>query len=538
MTKRRQRHPPTARSADRTAERSAKRTAARTAARPAAGSDGPLERLSARLAPWLPWLLAGVAVAVFLPVVRFQFLHWDDHSLVWRNPHYQPATLDGLVQLWRSDYLGFYIPATYTVWWLQALVLGMDGNRFHAVNLLVHTANVVLVYAIARRLLEARRAPAAALLAACGALLFAVHPLRVETVAWVTAMKDLLSTFFALLAVFVYFRPAGPRLGPARHVPPGTLWYVLALLAKPALVTLPLVVMVLDVALRGTAWRAAVRGAWLWLLMAVPFALLTRYAQPTSMIVSIPPLWFRPFIAADALHFYLVKLVAPLDLAPVYARTPAWLQESGAWRWTWMTPAALAAAAGWLAWRRRQLVPLGLLAAFVLALAPVLGIIPYLGYNLSVVADHYLYFPSLLVSLAVSLALAEARPRARTAGLALVPAAAAVLAALTMAYLPTWRDDATLLPHAVERAPRTSLLRMNYGEYLYSAGDYEASLAQFRAAAEILPHPDIYNNIGAALVALRRYEEARTAFEQSLAMNPADEEVQENLANLDRYLGR
>lgn len=482
-------------------------------------------------------LLFVATLILFAPTLRFEFLNWDDHSHVVQNPYVASRSLDGLAHLWRNAYLGFYIPVTYTVWWLQALVFGMDGGRFHAVGLLVHALNVALVYDVIRRILVARKAPAPPVLAAAGALLFAVHPLRVEAVAWVTAMKDLLSTTFALLAIRSYFGGHARRAGLAGHIPRGTVWFLLALLSKPAMVVLGPLVAVLDIGLLRTPWRSALRSSWLWFALAVPFGLITTRIQPVEMLNYVPPLWFRPLIATDALYFYLTKLVAPLNLAPVYGRTPEWLLESGVWRWTWVLPVLMAAGAIWAALRGKY-APLGLLAAFVLALAPVLGLIPSLGYRLSVVADHYVYFPFLFVAAAVSLLIAELPARRQVAGVAVVGVVSVLLAVLTFTYLPTWRDDLVLLPYAVEQSPRTALLRMNYGVALANRGMYEDSLTQFRVAAEILPHKDVYSNIGSALARLQRYDEARTAWERALELDPTDEAAQRNLSELERRFGR
>jgi hypothetical protein len=499
--------------------------------------EEPVDGLSARLSGWLAWLLAAATALVFLPAVRFDFVHWDDHTYVYGNPYLNPPSLQGIAHLWTSGYRGIYAPLTFSVHGLHALLLGFNGPRFHVVSLLVHVANVILVYVVVRQLLAQRKVAAPAWPAACGALLFAVHPLRAEPVGWVTGMKELLSTFFALLAMRSYFGAPADRSGPAGLLPGGTGWFVLAMLAKPTIAVLGPVVAVLDVTVRRTEWRAALRGIWVWVAVAVPFALFAKHLQPDTMLTSTAPLWLRPFVAADAIRFYAVKIVAPLGLTPDYGRTPEWLLDGGAWRDAWIVPALLVAGAGLAAWRR-HFAPLGLLTAFVLALAPLLGIVPFLTQNLSTVADHYLYFPFFMVCLGVGLLVGALPARRQWAGVAVALVAAAFLSLLTVRQLAIWRNDAALFPYAIARNPSSATLRMNYAQALYEKGQYEESLVQLREAARITPHADIYNNLGSVLVELGRFEEARAEFEHALSLNPSDREIAANLARLDALMQR
>lgn len=491
-----------------------------------------LEALSTRLERWLPVLLVIITAVVFLQTPSFAFVHWDDHNYVFDNPFYQPVSLRGIAHFWTAAYHGLYAPVTFTVHGLQALLLGLHGGRFHAVSLLVHAVNVALVYGLVRRLLHLRGATAAPILAAGGALLFAVHPIQVESVAWVTGMKELLSTLFALLALRAYFaRKDAASTTPNRPFLLGTVWFVLALLSKPTTVVLGPVAAVLDVSLLGTTWRRALQRVWPWLAIGAPFALVAKRLQPDALLETTAPLWLRPFVAMDALQFYAVRLLAPHGFTPDHGRTPQWLLESGAWRWSWIVPALILAGAGWAAYRRR-FAPLGLVAAVGLALLPVLGLVPFPMQNWSTVTDHYVYLPFALVGLAVSLLLAETPAARRHLALAAVAVVAVALAAMSMSHMRIWRSDDTLFPYALQRNPDSVILRMNYAESLYIRGRHEETLEQLRAAAGIRPTAGVYSNIGAVLVELRRYEEARAAFQEALALDPEDEDVRHNLAVL------
>jgi protein O-mannosyl-transferase len=506
---------------------------------------------------WVPVLLAGLTVLVFLPAVRFGFLHWDDHHLIFQNPLYTQFSWSGMLVPWRAQILGFYIPVTYTAWAIQHALWGFNANAFHAVNVLLHALNVALVFLVVRAILDARDSrvavpdrrqttsdrpgsvafPLVPVAAACAALLFAVHPVQVEPVAWLSDLKDLLATFFTFLAVHAYFRPSR-RTGRLHRIALyGAGWFLLALLSKPAVAVFGPVVLVLDVALRHTPWRTALRHTAAWLVLAVPFTVITKLAQPDAMFDYVAPLWLRPFVALDTLQFYAVKLVAPVRLAPEYGRTPQWLLESGAWRWSWVVPAIVGALLGWAAWRRR-FVPLVLVAAFVLALGPVLGLVPFFYQRFSTVADHYLYAPFLLVTLGVALALVAVPPRHRRTGVVAVLALCTVCTVLTVRQLRIWQTDDTFFPYAIAHDPRGPLLRMNYGQALQAQGRYEDAIEQYRAGADIRPHPDLYYNIASALFALKRYDEAETALLKAIELNPTSTELQGRLEQLRRVRAR
>ena len=230
-------------------------------------------------AVWLPraimLLLMVVTLAVFWPVHSHEFLLWDDHRNIYENPALHSFTLDHIFSFWRAPYMDLYIPCTYILWGLTAVVsrwvspqpidgVPLDPHLFHSLNLLVHLLNVLVVWRIVRLLLgrtmRAGQSPAPGQTrarvewAACsGALLFAMHPLQVEAVAWVAGLKDVLCGSLSFVAIWQYLRYASgdveaasssnPSRGqgqhPWRHYGLATGMFVLALLAKPTAVVTP-----------------------------------------------------------------------------------------------------------------------------------------------------------------------------------------------------------------------------------------------------------------------------------------------------------
>jgi len=272
------------------------------------------------LASWSPsavaTLLVLVTLAVFWQVQGHAFVLWDDGLHVYDNPYLQAFTFDNVWAFWRELYAELYIPLTYTLWALTAAVArGLSPSPtgdtpfapqfFHILNLLVHLLSVLVVWRIVRLLLD-RTAPRPATsppltrvewAAGGGALLFAVHPLQVEAVAWVTGFKDVFCGFLSCVAVWQYLRYAcgdveatasGTAARGEAQCYRGHYWlatgaFVLALLAKPAAVVVPIVAWVLDVWGWPQTWRRRRPALLAWLGLAVLWGLFTSLkVQPTA----------------------------------------------------------------------------------------------------------------------------------------------------------------------------------------------------------------------------------------------------------------
>jgi len=279
-------------------------------------------------------ILAVLVLAVYWPVCTFDFVGFDDPTHITENPNLHPVNAAHIREIWAQPYVGLYIPAAYTAWaGIQAVADKITPSRqgepngevfFHSANLLLHLLNALLVFALLARLVPC---PGAAM---AGALLFALHPLQAESVAWISEFRGLLSAAFGLCAFLLYSRR--PTAGLAPHAISATatgrlllalLCYTLALLSKPSAVALPLGFLMADLWLHQTRPRQALPRALPFFLLAALFTLLTRGTQPETDIRFVTPLLARPLIAADALGFYLLKLLLPVPLTIDYGRTPA-----------------------------------------------------------------------------------------------------------------------------------------------------------------------------------------------------------------------
>jgi hypothetical protein len=465
----------------------------------------------------------------FCPLVRAQFTSWDDYETVARNPLLNPPTRQSLAAFWTRPHGDLYIPVTYMVWAGVAAISGGGGSGnatgFHLFNVVLHAVAAILAYGVLEVLTKHR---AAALI---GALLFALHPVQVESVAWVSGMKDVLFGVFALAAIYAYLRfatcePARAKRQWQLHYAVATMVFVLAMLAKPTAMMLPLVIIVLDRVMLGRPMRAVLGATWPWLLLAVPCAVATKMFQPAQHAAdAAAPLWARPLVAADALAFYLYKLIWPAKLTFDYGRTPQVVRDSGQLAWTWVAPVIVAAAAWW-AWRRGTRAVAAGLMVMVIVLLPVLGLVPFDFQVYSTVADHYLYLAMLGPALIVAWLLSR-RPTIPV----LVTAACvvALCGVRSFAQAKHWQNSHALFTHALDVNPRSFAAYSHLASMANEANRPAEAIALIKRAIDIRPDAARYAIYAEALRRKGDTAGAMSAYREALRQ---DENYATALANL------
>jgi tetratricopeptide (TPR) repeat protein len=505
-----------------------------------------------RIRPFLVGLfLAAAIVSVFWLVQHHGFL-WDDRANIAENPVVASSSLSEIGRLWTSPYKKLYIPLTYTVWAVIAKfsVLPapeggepqLDPTLFHLANVVVHWLSAIVVFTILRRLVKKDWA------AACGALLFAIHPVQVEPVAWATGMKDVLSGLFSLVALWQYLQYAGwpsgvngraeigklsvqeNKVSPGRkalHYAVATLAFVFALLSKPAAVAVPAMAWVLDCCLVQRPARCWAPPLTLWIMIAAPVVLLTKWEQPDIVIDSVPAVWDRPLIAGDALAFYVYKLFLPLWLAPDYGRSPAVVLQHGWYLWTWVIPLGVAALA-WH-WRKRQPWLIVSAALFVAALLPVLGFVPFNFQNFSTVADRYLYLALLGPALSLSYFMAANSERR---GIIICALALSILATRSALQTRHWTDGLILFRHVLQVNPDSWTAHYILGNALERRNELDEAIHHYRQALKIAPnYARAHNNLGIALERRSDLEEAADHYRLALSVDPDLAEAHLNLGS-------
>lgn len=509
-------------------------------------------------------VLVLIVLIVFWPVFGHGFVDWDDNVNIYQNPHLNPVTGRGLARLWRRPYAGLYVPLAYTVW-AGLACLGSEPvpnpTLFHVANWVCHAGCVLVVFRLLLRVLDGsssgngRTGPAReqCWAAGLGALLFGLHPMQAEPVAWVTGLKDVLGGLLVCLSLLCFLHGFdGDTGGQARVRVRGpwtiaaTALFLLALTAKPAAVVVPLAAVLLCWARGKTAvlrGRAARLTLGFWLVAAGAWVALTRASQQTSeytVPVSIP---MRPLIALDALAFYLYKLLWPVRLGPDYGRAPSTVLRH-AWGYlTWLVPAGLALMLFlWHKTARDQTVRRDLRRIAAAAglsgvlLLPVLGLVPFAFQAFSTVADRYAYAAMLGPALAVAVGsrrLLSGGAGGSAQSRRLVVCAALVFVALgarTRWQAGQWAGTRTLFTHALRVNPRSSRMFINMGNALRYEGRTAEAIAQFSNALRVRPgFAEAHNNLGIAFAELGDLRQAETHYRRAVRVRPGYAEAHDNL---------
>ncbi|MBL8753060.1 MAG: tetratricopeptide repeat protein [Planctomycetes bacterium] len=486
--------------------------------------NGPLSRFAdARVVLGALLLLAAIAYA---PVVECGFV-WDDDDYVTQNPVLR--SWGGLLSIWfEPRSLPQYYPLVHTTFWLEYRLWGLAPFGYHAVNVLLHAAAAFQLWRLCRQLdLRVALVPA---------VWFLVHPVHVESVAWVTERKNVLSLLCALWAARQWL--AWHDIGGAGHYRLGCLGFAAALASKTVTASLPAALLVVLWWRDGTVARRAWRGALPWLVVGVAAGWFTAHLEATH-VLAVDARWHltwpeRFLVAGRAPWFYLGCLVWPWDLCFNYPRWQLDVGSIAAWAW----PAATAlAVAGAVALRRRWTRgPAAVLLLFGGLLVPALGFVDVYPFRYSFVADHFQYHASVPVLVGLAAAVV---PRALAAWpfrgvVALAALGLAANVALTALQTLAYRDLDALWQHTLARNPDSALALANLGGLANLRGDFAAAKDYSERAVAIDPGShEAWNNLGTLAHRAGDRTRAREHYDRALRCRPGDAAASLNLARLE-----
>ncbi len=506
---------------------------------------------------------------IYLQVRHFPFIAYDDPEFLLNNPHLRHGlTPSSIAWALTTGYAANWFPLTWLSYMLGVDLYGLSPGWHHLTNVFLHALNTLLLFAVMRRATGARW------LSAWVALLFAVHPLHVEAVAWVSQRRELLSGLFWLLSIWAYLAYVRrPRLAAYLLL---VLAFACGLMSKPMIVTLPFALLLLDYWPLGRWGTVPLRRLILEKLpllalsaaASVVTLLVQQHAGATSTLAEVP-FGFRIENALLSYLAYLFQFFWPVRLAVVYpyaTETPVW-QAIGA-------ASALVSITALAVFHRRQrpYLLVGWLW-FAGILAPVIGLVQV---GVQSRADRYMYIPLVGLSIVAVWGMAEIAGRlvrSRPAAAALAALACGACGVVAWSTTANWRDSVTLFRHAVATTtnnwpalttlsqvlltdhrtdeampyitealrlrPNLAEARINYGAALSEQGNFDAAAAEYRRALELDPaNPDAHEGLGVVLTQKGQFPEAFANLDAAEKSRPADADMHYNLGRLYGVSGR
>ena len=488
-----------------------------------------------------------VTSAVYWRIGKFEFIEYDDHEYIIHNPHIQEGlTLKSITWSFKATYAVNWHPVTWLSHILDVEFYGMDPGMHHRINQLFHILNILLLFHVLRR-------ATGDLWPSCFvAVVFALHPLQVESVAWVSERKNVLSTFFWMMTLWAYIRYVDHPVASRYTVV--LLFFALGLMAKPMLVTLPFVLLLLDYWPLDRVCRPAIapnvddssdrRSINPQIIKEkIPLFVLAAAASVVAFLVQksggavksldLYPMAVRVGNMLVSYVNYLIKIVWPFKLAIFYPHPMMYPF------WKIAVAGLILASMSILAFRFRRQRPyfaMGWLW-FMGTLVPVIGLVQV---GIQAMADRYLYVPmiGMLIIIAWGIPDLLSRWRYKIIGLKITGAAAALfLAMITWSQVPHWTNTETLFAHALEVTPKNYEILYKLGEVFLARNKLDRAIFYFDEAVKIIPDARAHNSLGYALHKKGRTDEAIAHFDKSLRLNPSYVQAHNNLGNAFAYKG-
>ena len=476
-------------------------------------------------------LIILLTLVAYLPALRVGFI-WDDDSYVTDNPTLR--SLGGLESIWFKPGATYqYYPLVFTSFWVEQHLWGLQPFGYHLVNVLLHAANAVLLWRVLRRLKIAGAWWIAAI--------FALHPVAVESVAWVTERKNTLSGLFYLLAALAWLRFRPLTAGERPHAPDWRFYwlalglFVCALSSKTVTCSLPAVLVLLIWWKTGRLEKRDSLALAPWFVLGAASGFMTRSME--QRLVAGGAEWGLSFVqrcllAGRALWFYAGKLCWPCHLTFIY---PRWEIDAGtAWQYSFPLAALVVLVALWFLRARIGRGPLVAVLFFGVTLAPALGFINVYPSRYSYVADHFQYLACIgLIALAVGASAAifqQGGRRGRELGTLAAAIVLLLLGTATWGQAHAYYDLETLWRDTLAKNPDAWLAQNNLGTVLRQAGKPEEAIGHFRQAARLKPDlAEAHYNLGVTLAQLDRTQEAIEHYGRALQIKPDFAEAHYNL---------
>lgn len=493
---------------------------------------------------WAALAVGAVTFIIYLPALWNQFVNWDDEIYVINNTSIRSLGT-GFVIIWDMTAVvtPLWHPLTNLSYAMDYFLWGLNPGGYHFTNILIHSFNTSLIFAVAMniiRFVNGSRKEEALMAGVLTALFFGMHPLRVESVAWVSERKDVLGAFFFLVTILFYVRyvsckdPRKKRFLYACSL----ISFLFAVMSKPSVVALPIVLLILDYyPFERIAAKAGVRRMGAIIAEKIPFFLLsmmlswtTVYAQrstDSTMSLFTYPFIFRILNAGRSLSLYLLKTLFPVNLAPLYPLFP----RMEGYEMEYLVTFALFVAISLLIIMTRKKPFIAAWSYYVATLVPVLGIVQV---GSQAMADRYTYLPGLAISLIVGCGVSQLFYRGKT-GFRLTIYAVLFLALSVSGYktvrqIGVWHDSISLWSHELKIFPDLAIGYTNLGDAYRKSGDYRESIKNFNIAIFLNPkNMSSYTGRGYVYSETGDYERAIQDLSVAVMNDPEIAETRYNL---------
>ncbi len=501
-------------------------------------------------------LIATVTFLIYLPALQNDFVRWDDHEYVYENADIRSINFKFLVWIF-----GFHVSNWHPLTWLSHAidyaVWGSNPMGHHLSSIILHSANtfllgILVVYLFLYKSpsrsaipdINSKLPAGAAITAGVTALLFGIHPAHVESVAWIAERKDVLCAFFILLSLIFYVRYVADQKRSSYLL--GLIFFGLALMSKPMAVTLPAVLVVLDIypfrrlnlsADFKTRKKIFIEKAPFFILSLIS-AVLTILAQSARGAIrgfEAFPLTDRIIIAIKGVFFYLGKMIFPAGLSPYYP----YPKNISFLSYEYFIPAILFLAATIfcvIAWKRGWKFFMATWAFYVITLLPVIGIIQV---GEQAAADRYTYIPSIGPFLLIGLGVSSIRERLNKKVIVLLPAILifVLLGRLTVDQIKVWKNSITLWTRVLEQFPDHERAYANRAQHYREVKDYSAEIKELTIAIKMNEKDDYYSNRGVAYLMLGDSRNGLKDLTRAIELNPAFFPAYFNRCKADFSLG-
>ena len=481
-----------------------------------------------------PLFIIAATLIFYIPAINGGFI-WDDHAHVLFDTDLQ--SLSGLGKIWFTKATQQYYPLVYSSFWVEWQLWGNNPLGYHIVNVLVHSANAIVLALILKRL-GLRGAWAAA-------LIFALHPVHVESVAWISERKNVLSGLFFLASLLVFLKSEDAEESEIKFYILSFVLFVLALFSKTVVSTLPVIFIIIR-------WMRARPFDRSFILRLVPFfiaglvmGLVTVWWEATQVGASGVE-WELTFadrlmLPARIVWFYLVKLFIPVNLTFIY---PRWTPDASLlWQWVFILKIIVAFVLLWVFRKKITRAPVAALACFAVTLFPALGFIDVFPFRYSFVADHFQYLASIFIIAlmvgvvdAVIINLARA---VRPTAIFVTIVTAFVLGFLTWQQGHAYKDPETLWRDVLEKNPTAWIAHNNLGQILYERGEMDKAIEYYQEAITLWPNArEARHNLASSLFKVGKIKEAESHFRAALKLAPDTSHTLSELAVLLSATGR